>query len=181
MSFLLILALNLNSYFVDNIEFEELLGKHISNVEKTIGSDFEKNNFEKIKISFYSNSQYFNIDFYGIFCNHLTIQTNEKDIVQSISIHFREVITREFYDSFIQQYGEPNNIQVIENRRTVSESFGEGFYQHLRKSTFDLREGTFDENPLYIIWEKEHFQIKAFLRHKMNISEITFSIPIDKS
>ena len=163
-----------------NIEFEELLGEQLSNVEKTVGIDFENKIFGKIKISYYRNSQYLNIDYYGIYSNYLTIQTNENDVVESISIHFRKVITRDFFDSFIQQYGEPNNIQVIENRRIIGESFGEGFYQHLKKSTFDLREGSFEENPLYIIWKKDNYQIKAFLRHKMNISEITFSVPTNE-
>ncbi|MFC4634632.1 hypothetical protein ACFO3O_11975, partial [Dokdonia ponticola] len=48
--------------------------------------------------------------------------------------------------------------------------------QHLAKNTFDLREGTFEEKPLWIVWEKEGYEIKAHLRHKNNRSEITFKL-----
>lgn len=32
------------------------------------------------------------------------------------------------------------------------------------------------ENPLYIIWEKEKFMIRALLMHNQETSEITFSL-----
>ncbi|TPV34696.1 hypothetical protein FJ651_03965 [Paucihalobacter ruber] len=69
---------------------------------------------------------------------------------------------------------------VVEKRTVLSENSGEdemyGFKQYLRKSELELREGTFEENPLYIIWNKEQYMIKALLRHNQNISEITFSL-----
>ena len=157
---------------MDYKEFENLLGKHFSFTKEVFGIDFKSTNYGT---KFYTNSEYLNTEFYGIPYNFITITVNKEDIVQSITVHFQEVINRQFYDLFIKKYGEPNSIQVIENKKIESKTLGEGFFQHLTKSSFDLREGTFEEDPLYIIWEKEHFQVKAFLRHKNSISEIIFS------
>lgn len=174
---LLILALNQNNYFADHMEFEKLLGKHVSVFEETIGDDFENKLFGN---SFYYISDEFNKKYYSDMQYHnLTISTNQNHIVESISIHFPKVIDRQFYDSFIEKYGEPNKTQVIDKRHVINEgsyTTGELKIQKLSKSELEMREGTFDEKPLFIIWEKEHFYIQAFLRHKQNISEITFSL-----
>lgn len=164
---------------MDTIKFEELLEKHLSVVEKIVGSNFRKSNFEQVKVRLYS-SQYLNMDFYGMFSHLLSVETDENDNVESITIHFRKVINRQFYNSFVEKYGEPNHIYVMSNIKVISETSphesGDPFHQNLTKREGDLIEGTFDEKPLFMIWKKENFYIQAFLRHKQNISEITFSI-----
>jgi len=163
---------------MDNTEFENLLGEHISVAEEFLGDDFE--NTLLSKGFYYIPDEFIKKDFYGMQYNCITLQTNEEDIVQSVTIHLRKVINRQFFDSFIKRYGEPNYILVIENRQIISESVDYGdddFKQNLRKSTFELREGSFEEDPLYIIWKKGHYSVKAFLRHNQNISEVTFSFP----
>lgn len=175
-----VLIFNIGIYNMKDMNFEELLGKPFSVVEVVIGTDFRNNENLKLKTNFYSSINYVENDYYGMPNHHITILVDEKDAVKSITVHFRKVIDHEFYYLFIKDYGEPNHIQIIENRQILSESFtkddnGE-IINHLKKSTFDLREGAFEEKPLYIIWEKENFQIKAFIRHKQNISEVTFSL-----
>jgi hypothetical protein len=80
-----------------------------------------------------------------------------------------------------EKYGEPDNIQIIKNKQIEGETIVKGdngkIIERAAKSTFDLREGTFEENPLYIWWEKEDYHMKTFLRHKQNMSEIKFSFP----
>ena len=182
LKFLVCLVLFTSFFTMDELEFETLLGKHLSFAKEFTNNDFKSNNFKSnnFEVKFYSNKDYTIKDFYGMSYNYITIMTNEKDTVQSITVHFRKIITRQFYDSIIKKYGEPNNIQVIENRQTESESTIKDdngkIVERLSKSSFDLREGSFDESPLYIIWKKETFNIKVFLRHEQNMSEITFSI-----
>ncbi|WP_299883746.1 hypothetical protein [uncultured Lacinutrix sp.] len=159
-------------------KFEHILGKAISVVKKAIGKEFVNELFGS---DFYYTYDFVSRDLYGTKYNSLTILTDEKDAIQSVTIHFQNIINRKFYESFVKEYGEPNIIQVIDKREIISESKLEdnNFSQHLTKSNITLREGSFEENPLFIIWRKETFQIKAFLRHKQNISEITFSISKD--
>ncbi|WP_139062586.1 hypothetical protein [Aquimarina megaterium] len=164
---------------MDHIEFEKLLGKHVSIFEETIGNDFENKLFRKH--SFYSiKDEFVKKYFFGLNYNTIAIQTDENEIIESISIHFRKVIDRQFFDLFVEKYGEPDHTYIISNIKVVSETTphesNDPFHQNLTKREGDLIEGTFDEKPLFMIWEKDNFYIQAFLRHKQNISEITFSI-----
>jgi len=161
---------------MDDIKFEDLLGKHISVAKDFTGSDFKASNYGT---KFYINSEQIDDSFLNVPYNFITIMPNENDTIQSITIHFSKLINRESYDSFIEKYGEPNNIQIIENKKIISTSISEdeGFNQKLTKSTFDLREGSFEEKPLFIIWKKDGFQIKLFFRYEQNKTELIFSFP----
>ncbi|WP_299212894.1 hypothetical protein [uncultured Dokdonia sp.] len=158
------------------MEFEKLLGKSISFVENTIDRDFENKIFGN-KV-FYIKDNSISKFYFGMIYNHISLETNENDLVHSVTINFQGMLDRDFYDNFNVAYGKPQHIQIIENRQLENETFirdeNGNITQHLKKSTFDLREGTFEEQPLWIIWRKEGFEIKAFLRHKNNRSEITF-------
>lgn len=161
-----------NNNMMNEPAFEKLLGEHVSSFEKVIGSEFDNKLFQKK--FYYILDTNVKKSFYGMFYNTLSIMTDDRQSVESITIHFHRVMDRAFYSSFIEEYGEPDSIQIIKNRRIVNETkTKEGT---LRKSEIDLQEGNFDEKPLYITWKKNNFIIKAFLRHKQNISEITFSI-----
>lgn len=161
-----------------HIKFEDVLGKDISVFEETIGADFENKLYGNN--SYYLKNHLNTKEFFGMSYSMISVNINEKAIVQSITIHFQELIDHEFYNSFNNAYGEPKHIQVIENRKLESETYlrddNGNVTQHLKKNTFDLREGAFRENPLFIIWEKEKFLIKAFLRKKnrFNLSEIAY-------
>ena len=161
------------------IEFEKLLGQHISVTEETIGSDFENTLFGEN--SYFIKDEYIIKDFYRMPYNFISVVKTENDTLHSITIHFRKIISRQFFDSFIEKYGEPDNIQIIENRQLESETIIKDdngkVKQRLTKNTFDLREGTFEERPLFIWWKKENYHIRAFLRRKQNISEIRFGFP----
>lgn len=162
------------------MEFERLLEKPFSEVENVIEGSFRDSSYKSSKYILYFNHEYSNCNFFGMTSNFLSVFADKKNVVQSISIHFGSVIDRPFYNSFIEKYGKPDHIQIIENKQLESESFLKDdngkIIQTARKGTFDLREGTFEEKPLYIIWKKDGFQIKAFLRHEQNISEVTFSV-----
>lgn len=155
------------------INFELLIGKPLLDAEQIIGCGFKS---DPIGNKFYINKEFFNKSLYGISYNFVTIQTNKTDNIESVTVHLSEIMNSQFYNSFIQKYGEPISVLVVENRKKVSETKlkDDEITQHLKKNTFDLREGNFEEKPLYIIWKKENYQIKAFLRHKQGITEITF-------
>lgn len=158
--------------------FEKLLGNHISIAVKAIGNDFENKLYAKS--FYYIPNGFIKKDFHGMSYNMITILPNEKNIVQSISIHFEQLISLQLYNSLIEKYGIPDSIQIIKDKQLESESIIKDdngkISEILRKSNFDLKEGSFEDKPLYIIWRKENFKIVAFQRHKQNISEIIFSL-----
>lgn len=165
---------------MQEIKFERLLRQSILYCSEMTESHFKKIESPKLNIKHFGTIDFGRRSFYGMHNHHLTLILDRKDYVESITVHFRGVIDREFYDAFIEVYGKPNQIQIIEeiipiNKETIIDKEN-NIKQELLKKEFILREGTFDENPLYIIWKKENFQIKAFLRRKQNISEITYSV-----
>ncbi|MDO6852218.1 hypothetical protein JM80_0508 [Cellulophaga sp. RHA_52] len=157
-------------------QFENLLGKNISKLSKIIGEEFENELFDSS--FYYIKNESIKKNLYGMQYNSITVLTNEKDNIKSISIHFDKTINKYFYESFIEDYNKPNNILVIEASETTSEGFLEGkpFNQKLRKNNIQLREGKFDENPLFIVWTKEDYEVKFFFRYNNNSSEVTYRL-----
>jgi len=177
MKLLLYLVLFNYLQFMDFKEFETLLGKPISFSEETMGNDFKNDIFRKD--FYYISNEFVKKNFYNMSYNCFSIQIDSKNNLKSITIYFNEMINNEFYKSFIKVYGNPNSIQVIENRNYEGEWVDVEDGHKVRRATFKLREGSFEEKPLFILWNKKEYQIKAFLRHKSNISELTFRIPTD--
>ena len=156
------------------IDYENLLGKHISNIKDTLGNDFENNFFEKS--FYYIKDENIKVNLFGINYNSISILTDKNEIIESVTIHLLSTIDKEFYNQLIQKYGQPNEIKVIEKKVIISNSHlkEDIFSQDMKKSNIELRNGSFEEKPLYIIWRKDNFEIKIFSRYNMGISEITF-------
>lgn len=161
------------------MEFEKLLGKHISVFEKVIGNDFE-NKLHGKYLYYIPNKdikKYFlEVSYYAI-----SIVVDKSDVLESISLRFYKIIDKQFYSSLVDKYRAPNSILVPSGSYTItSESIikddSDSIVASTRKREVDLREGTFNEKPFVMIWKKENFYIQAFLRYEQNISEITFSI-----
>lgn len=155
--------------------FEELIGKNISEVKAILDKDFENKLFGED--FYYTRSK--NIEFYyGIPYNNISIQTDVNKNIRSISIYFQEILDVNFYNSFIIDYGKPDNIQVIDSLTVEQEYFNPNNHtQNLKIGKFKTKKGEFIENPIFIIWEKRDYQIKMFFRREQNNTEITFRLP----
>lgn len=165
----------INCFSMEFEKFESLVGKHISVVKEQIGEGFVNKLFGK---EIYYKDDFSKTKFNGMEYNSFTILTDENEIIKSITVHFQDLINRQFYDSVIKKFGEPNTIKVIDKTQVVSESTNEddNFSQHLIKRKITLKDGTFEDKPLFIIWKIEQLQIKVLLKHKEKRSEIEFSI-----
>jgi len=166
---------------MDNLKFEELLGQHISLAEQVIGSSFEIKNYNQddSSIRYYCNKNVIiDKNFYGIKYGYVYINTNKNGIIQSISIYFNRIIDRKFYSAFNKVYDIPNSIQVIESKHLINKTLRKDkdgrVIQEIKESRLNLREGSFDENPLYITWCKANYEIKALLKNE-NSSILRFT------
>ena len=178
---LLLLSLVLIGQLMDFKEFENLIGKDISHARQILLHEgFEYHN--TLEINLYTSDSHH--DFYTMSYNMISIITDEKNMLKSVTIHFHQIIDSNFYDSFIINYGNPDTIQVIDRHDFVGEwtkeEEEERIEHRVRKNTLIMREGKFEENPLLIIWNKKDYQIKALLKHEQSISEITFRESTDK-
>lgn len=154
---------------------EKLLRKDITKTYKILDRDFNYDEEDK-SICFFNNDTfkyYYNMPSYFIH-----ISSDDNGIINSITLYFNGLIDKNFYSSFNKDYGKPSSIQVIDTIETISQEkkvVGD-FTQDLKKNFIQTREGSFNEQPLYIIWEKDSYNIRATFRHEQNISEITFSV-----
>ena len=155
-------------------DFENLLGKHISSLTKILGNDFENKLFEKNL--YYIKDENISKSLNQMSFRSLIIITNQKENIESITIHFMKTINSEFYNLLTKTYGNPNEIKVIEKREEISQNLieDEKFNQQVKKYNLELRDGTFEENPLFINWIKSNFNVKVFQKEKQKTSDLTF-------
>ncbi|MEE9377512.1 MAG: hypothetical protein V3V33_05705, partial [Candidatus Lokiarchaeia archaeon] len=114
----LLLYLILITNYMDDIEFQNLIGKHISVAKHVLADDFRNDLFGE---HFYISSSDVDANFYGIHYTNLTIITDEKGFIKEITIHLNEIINNSFYNLFVIDYGEPSTIQIVYEEKIISE------------------------------------------------------------
>lgn len=155
--------------------FEALLGKSFAFAASCIGEEFVNEPFQKGSYFLEKDSSY--KPFYDSKYNCLSIHKNDRGIVNSITVHLLEVLNFKSFNLMVTQYGAPDHIWVATKTTLISETIDDSnpeFKQRLTKSEHDLREGTFEEKPLVIIWNKKDFEIKVLFRYEQNQSKITY-------
>ena len=108
--------------------------------------------------------------------NTISITPDENKMVRSIIIHFNSIIDLNFYDAFVLDYGNPESIQVFDGYDSIGEWTKDDPNQRVSKTTYKLKEGKFEDEPLFMFWNKNGYQIKSLTKHKQNLSLISFSI-----
>jgi len=154
--------------------FERLLGSKISNANAILDCVFEDIFPDK---KYYATRIKEERSLYGINYNVITLTTDDKKNIESITIDLKDVVNDDFYNLFIADYGKPNSILIVEKEIVLSETeeTNSSFNQKMRKVELKLREGQFNEGPLLMIWKKKDYEIKILIRHDRNTSDITFS------
>ena len=161
--------------------FENLIGKDISYANQILLVEgFQHKNL--LEVNLYTSNSY--KEFYRMSYNMVSIMTDENKIIKDITIHFHHIIDSSFYNSFTVDYGNPDAILVIDKDDSEGK-FKEinpkkEFDHKLKKVTLKVVEGKFEDGPLFMIWKKDHYDIKILKKREQNISEITFRLPSNK-
>lgn len=166
-----LLFFNMNDY-----NLEDLIGKSIREINNVFDCDFKNKLIDK---RFYYSDLKEERFYYGLNYNFISLILNEDLKIESITIHFKEVIDLNFYNYFTKDYGQPKNILVSKNRKLASESItkedvAKTFQQKLKQYESIVEEGSFEDKPKYLSWKKEDFEIKISIDYDMSISEIIF-------
>ena len=157
------------------MKFETLLRNSIAYAASSIGEEFINEPFQNGTYFLEKDSSY--KSFYDSKYNCLSIYKGDREVVHSITVHLLEVLNFKTFNSLVAQYGAPDHIWVATKTTLISETSDDSnpeFKQRLTKSEHDLREGTFEEKPLVIIWNKKDFEIKVLFRYEQNQSKITY-------
>lgn len=156
-----------------NESFESFLSNHISIVYNVFGNNFQKMNFgNDIHYTF----SFLTKNYYEQSYKQLTIITDKKEIIKEIIIRFYPIIDLLFYNHLIINYGKPSSIKIFDSfeSNNKSETEDKSFKQNLKMRIIKTKEGSFEENPLSIVWNKEKYQIHLLFRREYNVSDLIF-------
>lgn len=154
-------------------EFKSLIGGNIFDTYKLTEEGFNLDS-ESNNLYFMASGRY--KYFYDMPAYYISV-SQENATVDSITFYFKGIIDSSFYNAFVNEFGIPDTIQIVDNIKVISEEENTG--QYLKKSFIETRDGSFEENPLYMIWNKEGYQINIFIKNSSNTSEIIFKQIID--
>tara|TARA_R110000868_G_C10859771_1_gene761419 strand:+ start:826 stop:1329 length:504 start_codon:yes stop_codon:yes gene_type:complete len=140
-------------------KLESLLNNHIDSIPfkkvQQIDNEMEYNLYlvSEVEMCFFTKKY-----------NFISLKTNKNNIIQSVLIEFQnELLDKELYNSLKESYGEPNNMQCIDfpdfEEITTSED-GNIISSGFRSS---LKECNFEENPVFISWEKPRYLLQLTL------------------
>lgn len=159
------------------VKFEDFIGKKLSEINSIMETDF-KNDLSSIKTLYFAHFDSYK-SYYGMNYDTLSIVIDENNIVTSLTIHFKNIIDANFFNSFNMNYDVPDKMYVIESKKNISES--KTGYQHLSQGELKMKEATFSENPFLILWNKKKYQIKILNREGfLEASQLTFRLPTDQ-
>ncbi|KZS41391.1 hypothetical protein AWE51_22060 [Aquimarina aggregata] len=151
-NFIAIIAL----FMTTNHSIQGLIGTHINEVSNAILIQDES--FTSTKLYKINEEKVF----LGKSYNSTFITTNKEDLVEEIAISLMEIIDKSFYERMVEVYGVPSlmlgpdksTVDMIRDRTNATES---------AQFTGNLEDYKFEDKPLYILWEKDHYSIKVVL------------------
>lgn len=169
--YFIFLMLLLTQESMNDNKFELFLGRNID--ELKIEAENKIHNVDNNRHSYFffdAPLVYLNNSIHVMF---FTVDGDEK--ISEIDIKLTSLVDKSFYDDLVNLYGEPESIMVSDG--VIYEKEIDGITEQnatVRKTINKVRQGKFDENPTFIIWKKQNFEIELLMKYSQNKSEITF-------
>lgn len=141
-----------------HIDFPKLLGQEAAKVEQL----FLKNGFKQgiHNPQSYISEENFKIQF-GLNCSRISFSLDEDSMLNSVILSLVEVVNKEIFELLNQEFGKPVGIKVIDHDfplKKVSETRIDDNHT-VRKGYVTLKEGTFEDNPLFVIWKMGDYEV----------------------
>jgi len=155
----------------DNLILYEFLGKKIENLpfNCTLKSKLEYSYIYELNLK----GAFLSVPF-----NKIRVVSNRRNIITEVSFCFLKVIDNSIFELYNNKFGYPDNIlkpdKIVYNEEWENEEFKS------TKVVSKLKETSFENNPILIKWNKKDYQVRIFLKHELNISEVIFSLFPDK-
>lgn len=170
MIFLTILLIGQMNFNIDYAE--NYLGGDISQLQNNIYLIKEENTFLKKKISYRYDFEKNKISFLNKICRNFFIEINNKKIITSIFIATKEKICKEIFVKLVEKYGKPVQMLRMGAIKKVKENVREDY--SATSSVIEAINCSFEENPVFIKWEKIDYDINIKMDYNRNTSLITF-------
>ncbi len=140
-------------FFMTPIAIEDYLYKHISECPYTLDEQESYNDDVK---SYTAKGKF---DFFGRTYHYLKVNTNKNDTIQKFTLGIPGTINRPMYDQMVAKYGVPDEM-TKKDKEIIGKPSTSANRITAIESTFTLKVCTFEEDPLFIVWNKEDFIIK---------------------
>lgn len=169
--YLLFLTLLIPQLEMNEYQYELLLGKDISNI-KIDNSEFniDKGDYYSIPFIDSPKTYYNNYIYFMSFC------TNDKKKITEVSIKLKLLVNEELYNTLTKIYGKPTMI-LVPNKILYDKTIeSEKVKATVRKTKKKAKQGTFKDNPTFLIWKKKDYRLEILMKYEQNISEISFKM-----
>ncbi|MCK8521483.1 hypothetical protein M0D21_07885 [Aquimarina sp. D1M17] len=126
--------------------------------------------------SFYSNSYSVEGDFVFMDRMHhlILIETDKNNVIQKFSFILNGVFDRSLYDKLILKYGEPDQMTKKDQETFNNPVSSKGITAI--SSSYTLKNCTFEEKPLYVIWNKNSFTVKFLCKQDEGLTNKSIHI-----
>jgi hypothetical protein len=157
---------------ITNNNIEHYLGKNISEIRSKISlvEDSYSPIYDKLYKSdntlfvFYPPEKYKTL-FWGI---------NSNNIITSIFFSTQNIIDSNFFLFLVKKYGVPTQMIKMGTITEASKSVSDDYIATSKIA--GASHCSFEENPLYIIWNKVNYKIDVNMNYQRNTSLITFEL-----
>lgn len=114
------------------------------------------------------------IPFYSNHIEMMFLTTDKNDIIESINTDFKGVMDVEFFNSLTNKFGEPQGMlkpsEILEIREEIHSKD-----KSFKETTSRLENCEFGENPQFIIWNTQDYQILFTMNYLTNKTELRIS------
>lgn len=109
-------------------------------------------------------------EFQGVPLDGMIIQTDSSDQITTIMFSFEERLDRDLYDKMVETYGDPDRMFKMEVLDAGQPTAQQDFISTTNRGV--AKRCSFEENPLYIAWDKNTFKIEVELDRDANRTRI---------
>jgi len=151
-----------------NLEITDIIGNYIDNIPCKYES-FEIDNLqERSFIIRGENNHLFNKSFVNI-----VLITDDELFVNKLITDFQGTLDVNFYHFLTQKYGQPDKILKSGKEISRNEETNEGIQSIETK--FALVECEFEENPTFLLWDLQDFEMAFTIVNELNKTEVVIT------
>ena len=107
------------------------------------------------------------------------LSTDHNGLIEEIKLNLYGIPDEVFFKGMNHNFGKPKNVKIIEEVNLISEGYNtkDGISSYFKNSSIKTREGSLDENPIYVIWQTESSQIDLLIKREEGTCQLMFKIP----
>ena len=163
----------MSTVFTISDRLEEYLGERMNKIRYSFSLNYDADQFSSSLDSIYLPTEFNEVLFLDRRCFSVHFESADIQTINEVSVVIPkiDIVT---YNQFVSFYGTPDKMfrggKVIRASEYSNEQYSA---KSVVKETIDC---SFEEDPMFITWEKNDFQIKIQMDEQHGVSLISFRI-----